>query len=97
MGQLIHRNDPLVNPYHFQKKSNIFCYHGNPKKCQFWMIFPIFGFSCSHLRGSWAEAPNMGHVIHQNDHLIKLYHIQKKKLKKMFVIWIWLQLLCLRV
>ena len=42
MGQVIHRNEHLVNPYHFQKKTNNFRYHGNPKKCQFGMIFPIF-------------------------------------------------------
>ena len=42
IGQVIHRNEHLVNPYHFQKKTNNFRYHGNPKKCQFGMIFPIF-------------------------------------------------------
>ena len=44
------------------------------------------GFLGSHYRGSGAGAPNMDHVIHQNDHLVKPYHIQKIKLEKnMFV------------
>jgi len=157
MGHVIHWNDHLVNPYHFQKlekndfryhgnhktvyfwwfslffriflfspqgfrgkspqhgsgntpkwtssqslsfskENKKFRYHGNPKKCQFGMIFPIFWIFLLPLRGSWAGPPNMGHVTHQTDHLIKLYHIQKKKLKKYkkrCVIRIWLQLLCL--
>ena len=39
----------------------------------------FYGFLGSHSRGSGAGAPNMDHVIHQNDHLVKPYHIQKKK------------------
>ena len=42
----------------------------------------FLGFSCFHSRGSGAGAPDMGHVIHQNDHLVNPYHIQKKKLEK---------------
>ena len=44
------------------------------------------GFLGSHYRDSGAGAPNMDHVIHQNDHLVKPYHIQKKKAwKNVFV------------
>ena len=40
------------------------------------------GFLGSHSRGSGAGAPNMDHLIHQNDHLVKSYHIQKIKIEK---------------
>ena len=92
MGQVIPVYEHLVNPYHFQKKTNNFRYHGNPKKCQFGMIFPIFWIFLLPPRGSWAGAPNMGHVIHQNDHIIKLYHEYSKEKSLKIVIWIWLQL-----
>ena len=82
MGQVIHRNKHLVTSYHFKRKQIILVTMATPKSVNLGWFSLFFGFSCSHLRGSWAGAPNMGHVIHQNDHLIKLYHIQKKKLKR---------------
>ena len=49
----------------------------------------FLGFSCFHPRGSGAGAPDMGHVIHQNDHLVNLYHIQEKKLEKIIFVTLW--------
>ena len=142
MGKVMHWNDHLVNPYHFQKKileKNNFRYHGNHKTVHFWwfsLFFRIFLLPAQGFRGGspwdgWCNAPkwpssqslsfskeknnfryhgndktvhfwwfslffrifllppqgfgagtpDMGHVIHQNDHLVMLYHIQKKKLE----------------
>ena len=79
MGQVIHQNDRLVKPYQDHKKNvdkNIFCYHGNHKTGRFCLFLRIFG---SNTRVVGAGAPYMGHVIHQNDCLVKPYQIHKIK------------------
>ena len=40
-------------------------------------------FSSSQTRGSGAGAPDMGHVIHQNDRLVKPYKTHKRNIDKM--------------
>ncbi len=82
MGQVIHQNDRLVKPYQEHKKNvdkTIFCSHGNHKTGRFRLFLSIFG---SHTRVVGAGAPDMGHVIHQNDRLVKAYRDHKKTLTK---------------
>ena len=49
------------------------------KLCIFDDFLYFLGFSCFQSRASGAVAPDMDHVMHQNDHLVNPYHFQKKK------------------
>ena len=85
MGHVIQQNDHLLKLYHIQniKLEKYFLLPWQPPKVLIYgdLVY-FYGFLESHCRGSGAGAPNMDHVIHQNDHLVKPYHIQKIKLEK---------------
>ena len=82
MGQVIHQNDRLVKPYQDHKKNvdkNIFCCHGNHKNGRFYLFLSIFKLPN---QGFGAGAPDMDHVIQQNDYLVKPYQDNKRNIVK---------------
>ena len=91
MGHVIHQNDRLIKHYQDEKKimrKKIILYPWQQDNCHFFRIFGRFwGFLHTHTRGSRAGAPNMFHVIHQNDCLIKQYQDERKKWKVLRRFW----------
>ena len=57
MDDVMHQNDHLVNPYHFQKKKIIFVTMATIKLYIFDDFLYFLGFSCFHPRGSGREPP----------------------------------------
>ena len=82
MDHVLHKNDYLVKPYQEHKRNMVkkhFCYLGNHKTGRFGLFFSIFGLQDQEFG---SAAPSMGHVIHQNDRLVKAYLDGKKKIDK---------------
>ena len=72
-------SEALSGPKEKKVDKNYFGYHGNHKTGRFRLFLSIFGLP--H-QGCGVGAPDMSHVIHQNDRLVKAYRDHKKTLTK---------------
>ena len=79
MGHVSHQNDILIKPYRDHKKNidrKHFHFHGTHKTGWFFLFLNIFGLPHQGFRGG---SPDMSHIMHQNDCLVKLFRYHKKK------------------